>query len=76
MTWAVPLTEIAMPEEDVEAVLDCLRSGWLTMGPRTEDFEAALRRATSARVTRSRFRAARRRCTSRPARSDSGRATR
>jgi dTDP-4-amino-4,6-dideoxygalactose transaminase len=27
--------------EDVDAVLDCLRSGWLTMGPRTERFEDA-----------------------------------
>lgn len=41
MMWKVPLTEIAMPEEDVEAVLDCLQSGWLTMGPRTQAFEAA-----------------------------------
>jgi dTDP-4-amino-4,6-dideoxygalactose transaminase len=40
--WQVPLTDIAMPERDVEAVLDCLRSGWLTMGPRTKAFEEAL----------------------------------
>jgi dTDP-4-amino-4,6-dideoxygalactose transaminase len=40
--WRVPLTDIAMPEQDVEAVLDCLRSGWLTMGPRTQAFEDAL----------------------------------
>jgi dTDP-4-amino-4,6-dideoxygalactose transaminase len=40
--WRVPLTDIAMPESDVEAVLDCLRSGWLTMGPRTASFEEAL----------------------------------
>jgi dTDP-4-amino-4,6-dideoxygalactose transaminase len=40
--WRVPLTDIAMPEQDVEAVLDCLRSGWLTMGPRTKAFEEAL----------------------------------
>jgi dTDP-4-amino-4,6-dideoxygalactose transaminase len=40
--WRVPLTDIAMPEQDVEAVLDCLRSGWLTMGPRTQAFERAL----------------------------------
>jgi dTDP-4-amino-4,6-dideoxygalactose transaminase len=40
--WRVPLTDIAIPEEDVEAVLDCLREGWLTMGPRTQAFEAAL----------------------------------
>jgi dTDP-4-amino-4,6-dideoxygalactose transaminase len=40
--WRMPLTDIAMPEQDVEAVLDCLRSGWLTMGPRTKAFEEAL----------------------------------
>jgi dTDP-4-amino-4,6-dideoxygalactose transaminase len=42
--WRVPLTDIAMPEQDVQAVLDCLRSGWLTMGPRTQSFEEALAR--------------------------------
>ena len=40
--WRVPLTDIAMPEQDVQAVLDCLRSGWLTMGPRNLAFERAL----------------------------------
>jgi dTDP-4-amino-4,6-dideoxygalactose transaminase len=40
--WRVPLTEIAVPEQDVQAVLDCLESGWLTMGPRTKAFEEAL----------------------------------
>jgi dTDP-4-amino-4,6-dideoxygalactose transaminase len=40
--WRVPLTDIAVPEQDVEAVLDCLSSGWLTMGPRTKAFEEAL----------------------------------
>jgi len=40
--WRVPLTDVAMPERDVEAVLDCLRSGWLTMGPRTKAFEESL----------------------------------
>lgn len=42
--WRVPLTDIAMPEQDVEAVLECLHSGWLTMGPRTKAFEDALAR--------------------------------
>jgi dTDP-4-amino-4,6-dideoxygalactose transaminase len=42
--WRVPLTDIAMPEQDVQAVLDCLASGWLTMGPRIEAFEDALAR--------------------------------
>jgi dTDP-4-amino-4,6-dideoxygalactose transaminase len=40
--WRVPLTDIAMPEQDVQAVADCLRSGWLTLGPRTQAFEQAL----------------------------------
>jgi dTDP-4-amino-4,6-dideoxygalactose transaminase len=40
--WRVPLTDIVVPEQDVQAVLDCLRSGWLTMGPRTKAFEEAL----------------------------------
>jgi dTDP-4-amino-4,6-dideoxygalactose transaminase len=40
--WRVPLTDIAVPEQDVQAVLACLESGWLTMGPRTGAFEQAL----------------------------------
>ena len=39
MSWRVPLAHITIPEEDVQNVLDCLRSGWLTMGPRTRQFE-------------------------------------
>jgi dTDP-4-amino-4,6-dideoxygalactose transaminase len=41
-TWRVPLTDISVTEQDVQAVMDCLQSGWLTMGPRTSAFEAAL----------------------------------
>ncbi len=40
--WRVPLTDISMSEGDVQAVMDCLESGWLTMGPRTQTFERAL----------------------------------
>jgi len=40
--WRVPLTDVVVPEEDVQAVLACLESGWLTMGPRTQAFEEAL----------------------------------
>ncbi|MHB1860454.1 MAG: DegT/DnrJ/EryC1/StrS family aminotransferase [Solirubrobacteraceae bacterium] len=40
----MPLTDVAISEQDVEAVLDCLRSGWLTMGPRTRAFETSLAR--------------------------------
>jgi dTDP-4-amino-4,6-dideoxygalactose transaminase len=42
VTWAVPLTDVQMAEEDLAAVAECLRSGWLTMGPRTAAFEAAV----------------------------------
>ena len=42
MNWRYPLSTLPMPEEDVSAVMDCLESGWLTMGPRTQAFEAAL----------------------------------
>jgi dTDP-4-amino-4,6-dideoxygalactose transaminase len=40
--WQVPLTDIEVSEADIQAVLDCLQSGWLTMGPRTGAFESAL----------------------------------
>jgi dTDP-4-amino-4,6-dideoxygalactose transaminase len=40
--WLMPLTEIAISELDVKAVLDCLDSGWLTMGPLTQAFEGSL----------------------------------
>jgi dTDP-4-amino-4,6-dideoxygalactose transaminase len=42
MSWSIPLSDVPMPEEDVEAVLSCLEGGWLTMGPRTQAFEQAL----------------------------------
>ena len=37
-----------MTDGDVQAVLDCLRSGWLTMGPRTKELEAAFAEWTGA----------------------------
>jgi dTDP-4-amino-4,6-dideoxygalactose transaminase len=49
VTWAVPLTDVHMEEEDLAAVADCLRSGWLTMGPRSQAFEAAVGEWTGAR---------------------------
>jgi dTDP-4-amino-4,6-dideoxygalactose transaminase len=38
----------ALRERDVEAVLDCLRSGWLTMGPRIAELEETLAARTGA----------------------------
>ncbi len=40
--WRIPLADVEVDEQDIEAVLDCLRSGWLTMGPRVAGFEEAL----------------------------------
>jgi dTDP-4-amino-4,6-dideoxygalactose transaminase len=42
VSWTVPLTDVEMTEDDLAAVADCLRSGWLTMGPRTKAFEEAV----------------------------------
>lgn len=39
--FTLPLTDVVVPEADVQAVLDVYRSGWLTMGPRTQAFEHA-----------------------------------
>lgn len=36
----MPLFDLRLREEDIEAATAALRSGWLTMGPRTEAFEA------------------------------------
>ncbi len=48
MSTALPLGRLVLAEADVQAVLDCLRSGWLTMGPRTQRFEQELAAATGA----------------------------
>ena len=37
----IPLFDVRLDDQHVEAVAQTLRSGWLTMGPRTQDFEAA-----------------------------------
>ena len=37
----IPLTDLRLEPEDIEAVMEVLRSGWLTLGPRTRAFEEA-----------------------------------
>src|SRR5689334_23792921 len=37
----IPLFDLRLEPEDIEAVMEVLRSGWLTMGPRTKAFEEA-----------------------------------
>lgn len=48
MSWEIPLTDVVIDERDLEAVAECLRSGWLTMGPRTKAFEEAVAQWTGA----------------------------
>lgn len=38
--WRVPLADVAIGPEELSAVSDVLRSGWLSMGPVTAEFEA------------------------------------
>lgn len=38
---SVPFHKPAIGEEEIAAVVDTLRSGWLTMGPKTREFEEA-----------------------------------
>ena len=47
--WQVPLADVVVPEDDIAVVADVYRSGWLSMGPRTAEFERALAAYTGAR---------------------------
>ena len=44
----IPYGRQAIDESDVEAVLEALRSDWLTTGPRVNDFEDAMAKFTGA----------------------------
>jgi dTDP-4-amino-4,6-dideoxygalactose transaminase len=48
MNWTLPLTDVELTEEDIAAYLAVLESGWLTMGPRTREFESAFAERFSA----------------------------
>jgi len=45
----VPFHVAATGEEEVQAVADVVRSGWLTMGPRTQEFEQSFAAAVGSR---------------------------
>ena len=45
----VPVFDVQLEEADLQAVADTLRSGWLSMGPRTQEFEAAFAAQLGAR---------------------------
>jgi dTDP-4-amino-4,6-dideoxygalactose transaminase len=47
----IPLFDVRLSETDIGAVVDALRSGWLTMGPRTEAFEQSFADHLGARHT-------------------------
>ncbi len=40
--WRIPLSDLDYGEEEERAVLEVVRSRWLTMGPKTAEFEARL----------------------------------
>ncbi len=46
--WQVPLADLAVDDELVDAVLQVVRSGWWSMGPRVEEFEEAFATFTGA----------------------------
>lgn len=48
MEWRVSLADLDYGEEEEQAVLGVLRSRWLTMGSRTDEFEKAFARFTRA----------------------------
>jgi dTDP-4-amino-4,6-dideoxygalactose transaminase len=45
----LPLFDLQLEPEDLQAVADTLRSGWLTLGPRTEAFETVFAAHLGAR---------------------------
>jgi dTDP-4-amino-4,6-dideoxygalactose transaminase len=47
--WQVPLADVIVSDDDLEAVVATYRSGWLSMGPRTEELEHAFAAYTGAR---------------------------
>jgi dTDP-4-amino-4,6-dideoxygalactose transaminase len=47
--WSVPLADVRVAEDDIAAVADTYRSGWLSQGPRTEELEEAFAAYTGAR---------------------------
>jgi dTDP-4-amino-4,6-dideoxygalactose transaminase len=47
--WDVPLADVIVTDEDIGVVSDVYRSGWLSMGPRTEELEARLASYVGAR---------------------------
>ncbi len=49
MEWRVPLADLDYGEEEEQAVLNVLRSKWLTMGAVTHEFEEAFSKLTGSK---------------------------
>lgn len=49
MTWKIPLADIDFGAEEEQAVLQVLKSGWLTMGEVTQQFEEEIAAYTGAK---------------------------
>jgi dTDP-4-amino-4,6-dideoxygalactose transaminase len=47
--WIVPLADVVVSEDDIAAVADVYRSGWLSMGPQTEALEREFAQYAGAR---------------------------
>lgn len=45
----IPVFDLRFTREDLDAVAETLRSGWLTMGPRTQEFESAFAQSIGSR---------------------------
>jgi dTDP-4-amino-4,6-dideoxygalactose transaminase len=48
MIWKIPLADLKLDDEEKEAVIKVLDSGWLTMGARVKDFELAFAQMLSS----------------------------
>ena len=47
--WRVPLADVEIGEDEIAAVADTYRSGWLSMGPRTVELEERFAEYTGSR---------------------------
>ncbi len=48
-SWKVPLADVWLGPEEIEAVTAVLKSGWLSMGPKVQEFEEQFARFLSIR---------------------------
>ena len=50
MRMHIPFHRPYITESEIDAVKDTLKSGWLTMGPKTIEFEEGFRRYIGVRI--------------------------